>query len=82
MTISFHVSPIQHLLIPATNVDQQTNLALNISETVINLHRPYYAKALYDDVDDPVKSKYAPSFLAVVERCSVESPATSSTKSN
>ncbi|KAJ0104372.1 hypothetical protein J7T55_011156 [Diaporthe amygdali] len=31
-----------------TSNNQQTNLALNISETVINLHRPYYAKALYD----------------------------------
>ncbi|KAI9147388.1 hypothetical protein HJFPF1_12408 [Paramyrothecium foliicola] len=29
---------------------QQMNLALNTCETIINLHRPYYAKALYDDV--------------------------------
>ncbi|KAK4937550.1 hypothetical protein LTR10_021842 [Elasticomyces elasticus] len=50
---------------------QQMNLALNISETIINLHRPYYAKALYDEIKDPVKSMYAPSFLTVVERCAV-----------
>ncbi|OQV06667.1 Fungal specific transcription factor domain-containing protein [Cladophialophora immunda] len=50
---------------------QQTNLALNISETIINLHRPYYAKALYDDVDDRVKSVHAPSFLTVIERCAI-----------
>ncbi|KAL2432701.1 hypothetical protein ABEF95_014691 [Exophiala dermatitidis] len=49
---------------------QQTNLALNISETIINLHRPYYAKALYDDVES-VESVYAPSFLTVVERCAI-----------
>lgn len=47
------------------------NLELNISETIINLHRPYYAKALYEDIDDRVKSEYAPSYLAVIERCSV-----------
>jgi hypothetical protein len=47
------------------------NLELNISETIINLHRPYYAKALYEDINDRVKSEYAPSYLAVVERCSV-----------
>lgn len=50
---------------------QQMNLALNISETIINLHRPYYARALYDDIKDPVKSVYAPSFLTVIERCAI-----------
>ncbi|KAL1865142.1 hypothetical protein VTK73DRAFT_5467 [Phialemonium thermophilum] len=50
---------------------QQMNLALNICETIINLHRPYYAKALYEDIDDPLKSEYAPSYLTVIERCSV-----------
>lgn len=49
------------------------NLALNVSETIINLHRPYYAKALYD-IDDRVKSIYAPSFLTVIERCAVKPP--------
>ncbi|OJJ02455.1 hypothetical protein ASPVEDRAFT_676961 [Aspergillus versicolor CBS 583.65] len=50
---------------------QQSNLALNISETIINLHRPYYAKALYEEIDDRVKSVYAPSFLTVIERCAM-----------
>lgn len=49
------------------------NLELNISETIINLHRPYYAKALFDDIDDSIKSEYAPSFLTVIERCAVGS---------
>ncbi|EPE06816.1 hypothetical protein F503_03243 [Ophiostoma piceae UAMH 11346] len=50
---------------------QQTNLAINISETVINLHRPYYAKALYDDIEGGDKSLYAPSFYAVIERAAM-----------
>ncbi|CAK7207518.1 hypothetical protein SEUCBS139899_010328 [Sporothrix eucalyptigena] len=50
---------------------QQSNLALNLCETVINLHRPYYAKALYDDTDAMDKSIYAPSFYAVIERCAM-----------
>ncbi|PYI29943.1 hypothetical protein BP00DRAFT_437272 [Aspergillus indologenus CBS 114.80] len=49
---------------------QQMNLALNISETIINLHRPYYAKALYD-INDRMRSVYAPSFLTVIERCAI-----------
>ncbi|PVH82125.1 hypothetical protein DL98DRAFT_653478 [Cadophora sp. DSE1049] len=50
---------------------QQTNLALNVSETIINLHRPYFAKALYEHIDDRMKSAYASSFLAVIERCAI-----------
>ncbi|KAL5330096.1 hypothetical protein ACEPPN_003620 [Leptodophora sp. 'Broadleaf-Isolate-01'] len=50
---------------------RQTNLALNVSETIINLHRPYYAKALYEQIDDRMKSAYASSFLAVIERCAI-----------
>ncbi|KAJ9144638.1 Transcription factor [Pleurostoma richardsiae] len=48
---------------------QQTNLALNVSETIINLHRPYYAKALYEA--DHVESVYKPSFYTVIERCAI-----------
>src|SRR5690242_18285559 len=73
MTVSFHVRCPGPPCTAANDTHKQTNLALNISETVINLHRPYYARALYDDVLDPVKSRYAPSFLAVIERCSVRS---------
>ncbi|KAL1893125.1 hypothetical protein Sste5346_006557 [Sporothrix stenoceras] len=55
---------------------QQSNLCLNLCETVINLHRPYYAKALYDDTDasnatDTHASIYAPSFYCVIERCAM-----------
>lgn len=50
---------------------QQMNLTFNISETFIDLHRPYYAKALYEDIDDRVKSMYAQSYLAVIERCTI-----------
>lgn len=52
-----------------TDPIQQTNLALNVSETIINLHRPYYAKALYDV--DSVESVYKPSFYTIIERCGV-----------
>ncbi|XEV01060.1 hypothetical protein FSHL1_006347 [Fusarium sambucinum] len=48
---------------------QQTNLALNVSETIINLHRPYYARALYDA--DHSESIYKPSFYTVIERCGI-----------
>lgn len=50
---------------------QQSNLALNLCETFINLHRPYYAKALYDDTHTTDTSIYAQSFYAVIERCAV-----------
>ncbi|KAL4901553.1 hypothetical protein BDW74DRAFT_187209 [Aspergillus multicolor] len=60
--------PSQRLILKSF---QQMNLALNISETIINLHRPYYAKALYADNGDSVKSVYALSFLTVIERCAI-----------
>ncbi|KAH7070681.1 hypothetical protein BKA63DRAFT_545166 [Paraphoma chrysanthemicola] len=50
---------------------QQMSLALNISETFINLHRPYYARALYGNVDDSLNMVYGPSFLTVIERCAI-----------
>ncbi|EEU39690.1 uncharacterized protein NECHADRAFT_82125 [Fusarium vanettenii 77-13-4] len=46
---------------------RQTNLALNVSETIINLHRPYYARVLHDA--DHGESVYKPSFYIVIERC-------------
>lgn len=67
-----HLLYIYHEHFPfPSNIYQQMNLAINISETIINLHRPYYAKALYEDLDDPVKSEFAPSYLTVIERCTV-----------
>ncbi|WVW85195.1 hypothetical protein I302_107233 [Kwoniella bestiolae CBS 10118] len=50
---------------------QQSTLAINLSETFLFLHRPYYARALHDGSQDPTKSPFGPSFLAVVERCQV-----------
>lgn len=65
MSLSLEISKL-------TGTKQQTNLALNISETIINLHRPYYAKALYDV--DRVESIYKSSFYTVIERCGVNVP--------
>ncbi|KAI8666838.1 Fungal-trans domain-containing protein [Fusarium keratoplasticum] len=48
---------------------QQTNLALNVSETIINLHRPYYARVLHDA--NHGESVYKPSFYIVIERCAI-----------
>ncbi|WVQ84771.1 hypothetical protein IAT38_006928 [Cryptococcus sp. DSM 104549] len=48
---------------------QQFNIAMNVSETLIFLHRPYYARALHTSVDDPTKSAYGQSYLTAVERC-------------
>ncbi|OCF30850.1 hypothetical protein I317_05061 [Kwoniella heveanensis CBS 569] len=49
---------------------QQCTLAINISETVLFLHRPFYARAMYE-AEDPTRSTFGLSFLAVVERCHV-----------
>ena len=46
-------------------------MALNICETIIWLHRPYYAKALYAENDSRQSSDYVASYLAVIERCAV-----------
>lgn len=67
--VSGYVTPKQRvwLLIPL----QQNSLALNICETIIWLHRPYYAKALYVENDRREISMYGQSYLAVIERCAV-----------
>jgi hypothetical protein len=52
-------------------VPQQYTLALNISENVLFLQRPYYVRALHERPFDPTLSTYGESYLAVVERCSV-----------
>ncbi|WVQ84767.1 hypothetical protein IAT38_006924 [Cryptococcus sp. DSM 104549] len=48
---------------------QQFTFAMNISEVMVFLHRPYYARALHSSVDDPTRSVYGQSYLTVVERC-------------
>ncbi|WRT65255.1 uncharacterized protein IL334_002198 [Kwoniella shivajii] len=50
---------------------QQFTLALNISEHVLFMHRPYFVMAMHDQPIDPTRSVYGRSYLAVVERCSV-----------
>jgi hypothetical protein len=52
-------------------IPQQYTLALNISENVLFLQRPYYVRALHERPLDPTLSIYGESYLAVVERCSV-----------
>lgn len=50
---------------------QQFTLYLTISEAIIFLHRPYFARALHDAVPDPTLSMFGQSYLTVVERCNV-----------
>jgi hypothetical protein len=50
---------------------QQFTLALNVSETILFLQRPYFVKALQEAPQDPTRSAYGKSYLAVVERCNV-----------
>jgi hypothetical protein len=53
---------------------QQFSLAMNISEMILYLHRPFFAKILYDRNSDPMRSPFALSYLTVVERCTVSRP--------
>lgn len=50
---------------------QQFTLALNVSESILFLQRPYFVRALQEAPQDPTRSAYAKSYLAVVERCNV-----------
>nr|XP_031857529.1 uncharacterized protein CI109_007089 [Kwoniella shandongensis]KAA5524601.1 hypothetical protein CI109_007089 [Kwoniella shandongensis] len=50
---------------------QQFTLALNISENILFLQRPYFVMAMHDQPIDPTRSMYGHSYLAVVERCNV-----------
>ncbi|UOH84813.1 hypothetical protein LQV05_001627 [Cryptococcus neoformans] len=52
---------------------QQFTLYVNISETLLFLHRPYFAKALHERLSDPTRSIYGQSYLSVVERCNYHS---------
>nr|KIR83485.1 hypothetical protein I308_06147 [Cryptococcus tetragattii IND107] len=48
---------------------KQFTLYIQISETILFLHRPYFAKALHERLSDPTRSVYGQSYLSVVERC-------------
>ncbi|ORY26987.1 fungal-specific transcription factor domain-domain-containing protein [Naematelia encephala] len=54
-----------------TNAFQQHFLAMNISEMVLYLHRPFFARMIHEQPHDPTQSPYGLSYLAVVERCNV-----------
>lgn len=42
-----------------------------MAEALVNLHRPYFVKALQARPDDPVRSEWGASFLVVIERSNV-----------
>ncbi|OCF32109.1 hypothetical protein I316_06265 [Kwoniella heveanensis BCC8398] len=48
---------------------QQFTLAMNLSELIVFLERPYFAQALHASPSDPTRSQYGQSYLTVVERC-------------
>ncbi|ODN75930.1 hypothetical protein L202_05915 [Cryptococcus amylolentus CBS 6039] len=50
---------------------QTYTLALNIAEAILFLQRPYFVMAMHDEPNDPTRSLYGHSYLAVVERCNV-----------
>ncbi|RSH90304.1 hypothetical protein EHS25_001638 [Saitozyma podzolica] len=47
---------------------EQHFLAMIVSETVVNLYRQLFVRALAESPDDPVRSVYGPPFLSVFER--------------
>lgn len=65
------VGPEARLLTRGSHRIQQFTLAMNISELIVFLNRPYFAQALHDSPGDPTRSRYGQSYLAVVERCNV-----------
>jgi hypothetical protein len=50
---------------------EQHWLALIVSETIVNLNRPYFIKALVEKPDDPSRTSYGQAFLSVLERSNV-----------
>ncbi|WOO86263.1 putative transcriptional regulatory protein [Vanrija pseudolonga] len=48
---------------------QVFTVGIKVSECLIDLHRPYFWRALSENASDPTRSKFAPSYLTVVERC-------------
>lgn len=50
---------------------QQFTIALNVSESLLFLHRPYFARALHERKADPTQTEFGQSYLCVVERCNV-----------
>lgn len=42
-----------------------------ISETIVNLYRPYFMRALIECPGDPLRTVYGQAYLSVVERSNV-----------
>jgi len=42
-----------------------------VSEALLFLHRPYFARALHERKPDPTQTEFGQSYLCVVERCNV-----------
>jgi hypothetical protein len=52
---------------------EQHWLALIVSETIVNLNRPYFIKALVERPEDPTRTAHGQAFLSVLERSNVSS---------
>lgn len=50
---------------------EQHWLALIVSETIVNLYRPYFIKALVERPTDPTRTAHGQAFLSVLERSNV-----------
>jgi hypothetical protein len=50
---------------------EQHWLALIVSETIVNLNRPYFIKALVERPEDPTRTAHGQAFLSVLERSNV-----------
>jgi hypothetical protein len=50
---------------------EQHWLALIVSETIVNLYRPYFIKALVERPTDPTRTIHGQAFLSVLERSNV-----------
>ncbi|OXG79806.1 hypothetical protein C345_05536 [Cryptococcus neoformans A2-102-5] len=50
---------------------EQYSLAMMISESIVNLYRPYFMRALIECPGDPLRTVYGQAYLSVVERSNV-----------
>jgi hypothetical protein len=50
---------------------EQHWLALIVSETIVNLNRPYFIKALVERPEAPTRTAHGQAFLSVLERSNV-----------
>ncbi|WVR05539.1 hypothetical protein IAU60_002557 [Kwoniella sp. DSM 27419] len=50
---------------------EQFSLSMMVSETIVNLYRPYFMRALIENPTDPLRSEFGQAYLSVVERSNV-----------